>query len=474
MEANLMKTLGQIAGIGGISLGVLLIVLRDIIRKNIFPKFKDEKLAYSLLRLIVVVVWITAIAGIGAWVYTSVSGHKIAETISIKDAEFSGNIKFDDAQIIFNQYQQIMGKPLEDVDLKQRIERSVNLIKGGLYNEALPLIKEIAQQIKIPAVYNNLGGLYTITKNYENARSEFKKAIERDPENQTVHHNLGIIAEKQGRLNDAIKHFEKASDLDESRKLTKKIAEKKKHGQIESESNNDIYTPNQAPLDKLVRAAIAEPSDVDYFTFTTPETFRDIIKIEIENQSNTLRPQLALFDAGKHRFWGNNGYYWTPGQDLGHTYVSEPNSIYYVAISGYKSAGEYQLNISPMKVYDQFEPNDNIQRAKDISVEKPIAGHVMDGADADYYRIKTSSKNSTVIVSINNPSSTLRPQLALFNGDKHKFWGNNGYYWTPGQDLEHSFEAKADSVYYLAVSGYKSTGPYQLKVSENSKGQSSN
>ena len=146
MEANLMKTLGQIAGIGGISLGVLLIVLRDIIRKNIFPKFKDEKLAYSLLRLIVVVVWITAIAGIGAWVYTSVSGHKIAETISIKDAEFSGNIKFDDAQIIFNQYQQIMGKPLEDVDLKQRIERSVNLIKGGLYNEALPLIKEIAQK----------------------------------------------------------------------------------------------------------------------------------------------------------------------------------------------------------------------------------------------------------------------------------------------------------------------------------------
>ena len=56
MEVNLMKTLGQIAGIGGISLGVLLIVLRDIIRKNIFPKFKDKKLAYSLLRLIVIVV----------------------------------------------------------------------------------------------------------------------------------------------------------------------------------------------------------------------------------------------------------------------------------------------------------------------------------------------------------------------------------------------------------------------------------
>ncbi len=461
-----MKTLGQIAGIGGISLGVLLIVLRDIIRKNIFPKFKDEKLAFSLLRLIVVVVWITAIAGIGAWVYTSVSGHKIAETISIKDAEFSGNIKFDDAQIIFNQYQQIMGKPLENEDMKQEIQRSVNLIKGGLYNEALPLLKEIAQQIKIPAVYNNLGGLYTITKNYENAQGEFKKAIERDPENQTVHHNLGLIAEKQGRINDAIKHFEKASDLDKSQKLTKKIEEKKKHGQIESESNNDIYTPNQAPLGKSVRAAIADPSDVDYFTFTTPQTFRDIIKIEIENQSNTLRPQIALFDEDKHKFWENNGYNWTPGQDLEHAYVSEPNSINHIAISGYDSAGDYQLIISPLKVYDQFEPNDNIQRAKAISSEELIEGHIMDGADADYYRIKMSSKNSTVVVSINNPSTTLRPQIALFDEDKHKFWENNGYNWTPGQDLEHSFEAEADSVYYLAVSGYDSTGPYQLKVSK--------
>ncbi|GEM_PF-4345966 len=70
METNLLKTLAQIAGIGGISLGVLLLLFRDIIRKNIFPKFKDEKLAYRLLRLIVMVVWSVAIVGIGAWVYT--------------------------------------------------------------------------------------------------------------------------------------------------------------------------------------------------------------------------------------------------------------------------------------------------------------------------------------------------------------------------------------------------------------------
>ena len=461
-----MKTLGQIAGIGGISLGVLLIVLRDIIRKNIFPKFKDEKLAYSLLRLIVVVVWVTAIAGIGAWVYTSVSGHKIAETISVKNAEFSGNIKFNDARIILNQYQQITGKPLENENLKQEIERSLNLIKGGLYKDALPLLKKIAQQVKIPAAYNNLGGVYTITKNYENAQDEFKKAIEKDPENQTVHHNLGLIAEKQGRVDDAIMHFEKASGLDESRLLSKKMVERKQQGLMEAESNNDIYSPNQVPLEKHVQAGIADPSDVDYFIFNTPQTYRDIIKFKIENRSTTLRATTSLFNAKKHKFWESSGYYWTPGQDFEHAFVSEPNSTYYLAVSGYKSAGNYQFKIMPTKAFDQFEPNDNIQSAKAVSIGQPLNGHIMDSADADYYRFRTSSNTSTVVVTLNNPSTTLKPSVTLLDADKHQFWEGSGYYRTPGQDLEHAFEAKADSVYYLAISGYKSTGAYVLNLTE--------
>ncbi len=466
MEANLMKTLGQIAGIGGISLGVLLIVLRDIIRKNIFPKFKDEKLAFSLLRLIVIVVWVTAIAGIGAWVYTSVSGHKIADTISIKDAAFSGNIKFDDAQIIFNQYQLITGKPLEDEKLKEEIERSLNLIKGGLYKDAIPLLKEIAQQVKIPAIYNNLGGLYTVTQNYENAQTEFKKAIERDPDNQAVHHNLGLIAEIQGRVDDAIKHYEKASDSDASKKLSKKMEEKKKAGLIEFESNNDLFHSNQVPLNKQIQGTISDPADIDFYSFTTPRIYRDVIKVRIENQSTTLRPTTALFNVDKHEFWNSSGYYRTPGQNMAHFFVSEPNAIYYLAVSGYESAGNYHLIITPMKAYDPFEPNDNIQAAKTIKVGQQIEGHVMDSGDADYYSFKSSSKDSKVAVSIENPSTTLRPSLAIFSGDKHKFWESSGYYRTPGQDVEHSFKAEADSRFYLVISGYESTGAYRMKVTE--------
>ncbi len=65
MEAEVLKTVGQIAGIGGIALGVFLFLFRDIIRKNIFPQLTKQH-SYRLLRLISVLVFLVAIAGLGA------------------------------------------------------------------------------------------------------------------------------------------------------------------------------------------------------------------------------------------------------------------------------------------------------------------------------------------------------------------------------------------------------------------------
>jgi hypothetical protein len=70
MNADVLKVVGQVAGIGGLALGVFLLLFRDIIRKNIFPKLPPAE-AYRLLRLITVAVWSVAIVGIAAWVYTS-------------------------------------------------------------------------------------------------------------------------------------------------------------------------------------------------------------------------------------------------------------------------------------------------------------------------------------------------------------------------------------------------------------------
>src|SRR5919112_433245 len=101
MEAEVLKTVGQVAGIGGLALGVFLLLFRDIIRKNIFPKLPSAE-AYRLLRLITGAVWSVAIVGIAAWVYVetrpaaisgqsaTVHGTGIANTGTI---EVGGNLE---------------------------------------------------------------------------------------------------------------------------------------------------------------------------------------------------------------------------------------------------------------------------------------------------------------------------------------------------------------------------------------------
>jgi hypothetical protein len=73
VEAEVLKAAGQIAGIGGLALGAFLLLFRDIIRKNIFPKLPAPE-AYRLLRLITLAVWSIAVIGIAAWVFLGHAG----------------------------------------------------------------------------------------------------------------------------------------------------------------------------------------------------------------------------------------------------------------------------------------------------------------------------------------------------------------------------------------------------------------
>lgn len=66
MDAETLKSVGLVAGIGGIALAVLMTVFREVIRKNIFAQL-DPHAGYRLLRLILVLTWSVAIIGVGAW-----------------------------------------------------------------------------------------------------------------------------------------------------------------------------------------------------------------------------------------------------------------------------------------------------------------------------------------------------------------------------------------------------------------------
>jgi hypothetical protein len=69
MEPQVLEIVGKIAGIGGLSVGVFLLLFRDVIRKKIFAQLTKEQ-SYNLLKWVLILTWSLAIVGIGAMMYS--------------------------------------------------------------------------------------------------------------------------------------------------------------------------------------------------------------------------------------------------------------------------------------------------------------------------------------------------------------------------------------------------------------------
>lgn len=73
METELLKVVGQVAGIGGIALGVFLLLFRDLIRQvfqKIFPQLTKQQ-ATDIIKLAMILIWSLALVGILAWIGVS-------------------------------------------------------------------------------------------------------------------------------------------------------------------------------------------------------------------------------------------------------------------------------------------------------------------------------------------------------------------------------------------------------------------
>ncbi|MBM3484628.1 MAG: hypothetical protein FJX66_15175 [Alphaproteobacteria bacterium] len=73
MNTDILKIVGEVAGIGGIAVGVLLIIFRELIRRKIFPQLTKDQ-SFRMLRMIVASTFAIALLGIGAWVWSGVQG----------------------------------------------------------------------------------------------------------------------------------------------------------------------------------------------------------------------------------------------------------------------------------------------------------------------------------------------------------------------------------------------------------------
>jgi hypothetical protein len=192
---------------------------------------------------------------------------------------------------------------------------------------------------------------------------------------------------------------------------------------------------------------------------------RDIVVVQLENPSTTLRPSLILHHDDKSiaMNWDDAN---APGADKDFSFSAEPGKSYYVGVASYgnNSAGQYALSVVPQKAYAQYEPNDDAFAATRLKLGEMIEANIMDGKDVDSYRL-SGLKEKSLTVQLENLSNGLRPSIQVLDADKSiaRTWAAAN---ANGADLKFSMEAKPGEEYFVEVGAYggNSKGPYKLTV----------
>lgn len=115
-----LQALGKIAGLGGIAFGAFILIFRDVIRRNIFPKLKQDH-AYRLITLIVSLTFAIAGIGVGSYVYLESRGSPGRVTLTFPQVSAQSAINAHLALIDQNRY----GAAYDELssDSKQRFAR---------------------------------------------------------------------------------------------------------------------------------------------------------------------------------------------------------------------------------------------------------------------------------------------------------------------------------------------------------------
>jgi hypothetical protein len=336
------------------------------------------------------------------------------------------------------EYQRFYGRPLNDSLVEEAFEQSNERVRAKDYVGAITLLEQVSKLAAVPLVFNNLGVLYAELNDKSRAINAFREALARDADYRPVRTNLGRLKDVMALGVDPVSH--------------------------EVESNDNMTLANIIALEKPVDGEIeAGVNDVDFYTVTTPAAPRDLIAIEITNQSKTLMPVLKIFDGDRRiTDWGK--IVRDAGFNLRQIIAPPPNATLYLQVSGYGiSAGAYNLTMQPLKAFDKFEPNDDIYHASRIEVGANIMAGIMDPNDTDYYSF-VSPRTGTVSISVDNRSTTLIPALSTFTPDMRSS-GFGPDLRTPGSHLRHTMAVQEAQVYFVQVWSQGNTaGNYSLTI----------
>jgi tetratricopeptide (TPR) repeat protein len=104
----------------------------------------------------------------------------------------------------------------DDPNRPQAAARLAALLRDSeAYDEAVDILREVVRVSGASAkIYTELGHIYIAQKRLELAQLVLAKALELDPKDPAVYNAFAILAQKQGKAQEAFERFDKAAELD--------------------------------------------------------------------------------------------------------------------------------------------------------------------------------------------------------------------------------------------------------------------
>lgn len=197
----------------------------------------------------------------------------------------------------------------------------------------------------------------------------------------------------------------------------------------------------------------------NFYRFDNPAKLRDLVTVRLANKSTTLRPQIRIYNADRSQLLDKYGG--TTGASVEQRFSLDPGQTIYVEVIPSSSTGAYQLSALGQKAHDANEPNDNQLTPTQLKWGTPIDGNIMDGKDADWFRL-SGARGGTVQVVLENQSATLAPHIKIYSATKSQL---SEKYDSTGRTIpDIMLDVEPGKDLYVQVVPNGSIGRYRLMV----------
>jgi len=229
---------------------------------------------------------------------------------------------------------------------------------------------------------------------------------------------------------------------------------------LEAEPNNSRETATEIRLGQSVQGYYQAKGDEDYFRLIVDKPGKNLIQVDLSAVPDA-DGKIEILDREGKRLWEANDGDKAEPESIPHFVVSE--GVYFIYVRGYHKnvANSYTLStrlLGPWQEGLEAEPNDEVKRANEIKLNRPLSGRVNSKRDRDYYILNVPSPGVDMVVMTVSGVPGVRFSFELLDPKENRL--DYSWFGENGQGEEMAKMKFPPGTYYLKVDvrGGENTG----------------